>query len=130
MGQYSPAYRLYLIAAWNVFIVLIGYGTWLSLTPSPGAAFETTWDKLLHAGGWFGLTLALRAAWPSPRLPWWAVFGLLVYSLVIEVLQHFMPPRQFDLWDLVANGVGILLAYALARLTWPFFEKHLIARLR
>ncbi|MCW8195410.1 hypothetical protein F6455_11485 [Proteobacteria bacterium 005FR1] len=130
MGQHSSAYRLYLIAAWNVFIVLIGYGTYLSLTPAPGAIFETASDKVLHAAGWFGLTLSLRAAWPSPRLPWWAVFGLLLYSLLIEFVQHFLPTRLFDLWDFVANGVGILLAYGLGRLIWPAIDEHLIGRLR
>jgi VanZ family protein len=130
VGRYSPGYRLYLIATWNLFIVLTGYGTYLSLVPAPGAAFEQVWDKLLHVTGWFVLTLSLRAAWPKPRLPWLAVFGLLAYSLLIEILQDTVPNRQFDLWDLVSNGIGILLAYGLSLLIWPSIERHFMSRLR
>lgn len=130
MGRYSPGYRLYLIASWNLFIVLIGYGTYLSLVPAPGAAFENVWDKLLHLSGWFVLTLALRVAWPRPRMPWWTIFSLLVYSLIIELLQEAVPNRQFELWDLVSNGIGILLAYSLSLLVWPHIERKQMARLR
>jgi len=126
VARYQGYYRLYQVAAWHQFIILLGYATYLSLTPSPGELFESSWDKLWHAGGWFALTLSLRLAWPTLRLPWWAAFGLLLYSLLIEVLQHYSPNRQFDLYDLIANGIGILLAVAASRFVWPPVHRRLM----
>lgn len=130
MGGYSRAYRLYQIAAWHQFVVLTGYATYLSLVPNPGSVFESVWDKLLHVVCWFVLTLSLRVAWPTPRFPWWAALGLFAYSLMVEILQHLTPERDFSPYDLVGNGVGVIAGYSLALLIWPPVEKHLIQRFR
>ena len=86
---------------------------WLSLSPSntPPSGIPHL-DKVLHASAHFCLCiwffpLSLR---PSPS-------RVLVFSIslgvVIEILQGFVPGRQPDIWDLVANISGAFLAYLL-----------------
>lgn len=130
MAGYGRGFRLYQIAAWHQFVLLTGYASYLSLVPSPGDVFESVWDKLLHVICWFVLTGSLRIAWPTPRFPWWAPLGLFGYSLLVEVLQHFAPDREFSPYDLVGNAVGVVIAYLLALLLWPPFDKRLIQPLR
>lgn len=117
-------YRFYRFAAWSQFLALTGYATYLSLTPDPGGVFASVWDKLLHLVGWFGLTLSLRAAWAHPRFPWWAVLALFLYSVGVESLQHLVPERDFNPYDLLGNATGILAGYLLARLCWPVFRRR------
>lgn len=130
MARPSRAFRLYQVAAWHQFIVLTGIATYLLLTPLSGTAFETTNDKAMHVIGWMGLTLSLRIAWPTPRFHYTAVFGVFIYSFILESLQILVPERHFSWLDLVANAAGVMLGYIIARLTWPTVDSLLIQRLR
>ncbi len=38
------------------------------------------------------------------------------FGIATEVVQYFIPYRSFDLLDLVANEIGIILPYLLVRL--------------
>lgn len=106
------------------FVVLTGYVTWLYLVPEPGGVFDFFWDKLLHVLSWLVLCLSLRLAFPFQKFIW-PVLWLFVYSILVEAVQYFMPPRQFSMLDVLANGVGILLALACIRLwrSWPIGQK-------
>ena len=91
--------------------------TWLALTPAPPATITTGWDKSNHALA-FG-TLAFCSAWavwPRPRQWGWLVLALLAYGIGIEIAQSFLPPREADAMDVLADGVGIALGLAAA---WP-----------
>lgn len=85
---------------------------------------EEVGDKTLHAleYGVFGVLCyrALRGAagaWAAARALPLAVLAALSYGLTDEVHQAFVPRREADAWDLVADGTGALL------LTWAW---HLI----
>ena len=99
------------------FFVLTGYATWLSVTPQPGEVLEVFWDKPLHTLGWLALCLSLRLALPFHHSIHPAAAWLFAYSILIEVIQHFVPSRQFSVLDILANGAGILLALGCIRLT-------------
>ena len=44
---------------------------------------------------------------------------LFLISLILELLHHFIPNREFELNDLYANSLGVMLAYIMFR----FFKK-------
>tara|TARA_B100001939_G_scaffold239840_1_gene207408 strand:+ start:96 stop:488 length:393 start_codon:yes stop_codon:yes gene_type:complete len=44
---------------------------------------------------------------------------LFLVSITLELLHHIIPNRAFELNDLYANSIGVLLAY----LTFKFFKK-------
>jgi VanZ family protein len=87
--------------------------------PSPPVAFEGL-DKILHAGIYGLLALALLFAdrWPSGSRAWrWAAV-VLAYGLSDELHQSFVPDRQADPLDLLADGGGAMLAVGVClRLT-------------
>lgn len=118
--------RLFRVAGWGQFVLLTGYATYLSLAPSPGSVFESVWDKLLHVICWFVLTLSLRLAWPRSSFPLRAALGLFAYSVLVEFLQHFTPERHFNPYDLLGNGLGVVVAYILALLLWPTVERCVV----
>ena len=43
-------------------------------------------------------------------------YGLLFLSLTLEVLQLVVPHRSFQLYDLVGNFAGVLVAYFLVKI--------------
>lgn len=74
-------------------------------------------DLVLHFLGWIVGGVSGRWAYPRAREPL-VGGGLWAYSLLIEIVQIFVPTRSFEVGDLVANGAGIvvgLLAMRLAR---------------
>lgn len=91
-------------------IVFWGY---VCLAPSSD---EPAWieinDKVAHFIGNFGITGLIYIAALCRR--WWPLAGIvLAYSLGIEVVQSFLPSRVFSLWDMVANGAGVVAAIIL-----------------
>lgn len=94
------------------FGLLLGLFTWLGLTPQPGATLASVNDLVLHFTGYVVAGVSIMLALPRAR-HWQAFAGLLGYSLAIEIGQHFVPQRSFDLRDLLANGAGIAVGLGL-----------------
>ncbi|CAI6148493.1 MAG: hypothetical protein SPLUMA1_SPLUMAMAG1_00659 [uncultured Sulfurimonas sp.] len=46
------------------------------------------------------------------------VLLLLVFGLQIEIVQAFLPNREFSLLDVFADGVGILLGMFVLEVFW------------
>jgi VanZ family protein len=98
---------LYAVAA----LVLL----YMTLAPGkdvPGVGI--LWDKAEHAIAWavltlLGLLLSTKRRWAIPAFAF-------VFGAVIEVLQAVMPfGRDGDIRDLMADTVGIAVAYFLWR---------------
>ena len=89
---------------------------WMALRPDPGVALDFPYgDKLLHATtftclmGWWGNVYRERHA------RGWAAWGCLAFGIFIEFAQWLCPPRDADVFDVLADGIGILLALLLLR---------------
>ena len=81
--------------------------TYLSLTSGPPDALEMFSDKIIHCVGYFLLMLSCDFAYfPHTNLLWKILF-LFTFSIIIEVLQHFIPHRELSLLDIVANLTGL-----------------------
>jgi len=99
---------------------------WLSIIKAP---------RLYDAGNWFWdnidkpghsiayASLAGTLLWAYSRfleglkLSMFSMVGLssfaFLYSLLLEIVQYYLPHRTFDLWDLLANAIGIGLVTIL-----------------
>jgi VanZ family protein len=98
---------------------------WALLTPDPYAVIRTTslgWleslaDTLMHACVFGVLTLVLLTfslwLWETP--PASVVFGLVGYCVLMEWLQLFVPGRNCDPRDAIANLVGFLFGVACTK---------------
>ena len=73
------------------------------------------WDKAQHAIGFMLLSVAGLAAYPLRyrALTW----GLIAFGAAIEIAQSFTTWRQGDVWDLLADAVGITVIMLFARYT-------------
>ena len=102
--------RLFLVIQ---FYCLIAIYTYFGLTPHPEAIVGNFNDLLMHFVGYFVAAFSITAA--RPQWPWWQrALILIVYSIAIEIAQHFNPPRTFSLSDIVANSAGVLLGLVVA----------------
>jgi VanZ family protein len=69
-------------------------------------------DKIEHSAAFLFLAFLLDFAWPRQAWGQRKWLPLLGYGLLIELVQYFIPYREFSLWDLAADALG-LLAYPL-----------------
>jgi VanZ family protein len=124
MPPAMPRLLLYLCAApgrrvwWRaLLLLLIAVITWLALSPAPPKTLNTGWDKANHALAFAALAFScVWGWWPRPRQWGWVVLALLAYGVGIEIAQSFLPPREADWHDVVADSVGIALGLLAA---WP-----------
>ena len=50
------------------------------------------------------------------------VYGLFLLSIILEILQFIIPNRTFEIYDILANFVGVLVAYLLV-VIYKFWSK-------
>ena len=89
------------------FLILLIMFAFLGLAKAPGDYIPVFNDKLMHSGGYFVAAFSISFAYPAVKFVWRSLF-LISYSLLIEIAQHFDPPRSFDLLDLLANSTGVI----------------------
>ncbi|WP_251360011.1 VanZ family protein [Kangiella sp. TOML190] len=98
---------LFVIATVVIFI--------LSLIPGKQLPSGLPWDKAVHFVGYAGLAFLARLG--SKKHPsWQLVIGCIIFSLLIEFLQQFIPNRGFEWLDLLANSLGVVAGVSLALL--------------
>ena len=113
----------FIVLAWLQFFGLTAIATYYLLTPSPGDTFAHVWDKALHFACWFILLMSLQLPWLFRRKLWAAALVLFAYSALLEGLQFFSPPREFSVGDMLANGLGILVAWSLLHWGDPLLQR-------
>ncbi|MDF2381581.1 VanZ family protein [Nostoc ellipsosporum NOK] len=101
----------------------------------PGSAFpESSWldnipffDKWVHVGLFAVMTfLFCRAAmaWGREATKTFITLSLIsfAFGVLMEFVQHYwIPYRSFDVWDMVADGVGAAVGFLAIRL---FLKGH------
>jgi len=94
---------------WAFWVAVVLAGV-LALVPSiPDAVPTTGWDKSNHLCVFAVLGLLGRAAYPRRFAA--VLAGLLAYGGLIEIAQSFTPARQAEWADLLADGLGLGLAW-------------------
>ena len=73
-------------------------------------------DKLLHLGSYAFAMMLITLAYPQINR-YRSVALLFTYGLLIEIAQLFAVNRYFEVADLAANLIGILLAIYLMKFT-------------
>lgn len=76
------------------------------------------WDKAQHSLAFVVLSLLAIFAYPQNIYP--RLIGLVLYGGVIEIIQWFLPWRSGDIYDFIADSLGVLivgLVYLLFVLT-------------
>jgi VanZ family protein len=105
---------------WSAYLPALawtGFCTWLLLLPGKelGGAAETTerFEALGHALlifvlAWLAARSARKMGGDRPRSGWWGVAAAIVYAVLLEVAQQWIPGRGFEWMDIAASVVGAL----------------------
>lgn len=103
---------LWVVIGWALIVLVI----YLSLTANPPEILEFAFaDKLKHMlaysvlMGWFGQLYSSA----KHQLVWVAVFCLL--GVMMEFGQDWGGQRTFDVADMLANSIGVVLAWWLVK---------------
>ncbi|MEO6408014.1 MAG: VanZ family protein [Burkholderiaceae bacterium] len=94
-----------------VLVLVVGY---LALTPKPPPGIDLGWDKLNHACAFAAMAASACFGQRSARGRPVAMLALLAYGGLIEIAQTFVPGRNGEWADLLADAVGIAVGTALA----------------
>jgi VanZ family protein len=86
---------------------------WQSLTARPLAIDLESGDKLGHFAG-YGVLMFWFAQLYLRRLAWAA--GFIALGIALEFMQGWLGYRSFELYDMLANALGVLLGWAGALL--------------
>lgn len=97
----------------------------LSLVPGDVLPNDLLWDKALHFIGYAGLAFLARMG-SKKHLSWQIIIGCILFSLLIEFLQQFIPNRGFEWLDLVANSLGVVFGVFIAIPIKAFLKKRKI----
>lgn len=107
----------------SIFYLTLVFILYLATTPLDYPVPSSINDKLNHGIAFVTLTLLLRLA--HQRLERvWQVVSLAAYGLLIEVIQHFLPWRDFSLLDWLADLTGIAIGLLLIMMTIALFRRY------
>ncbi|HEX5048757.1 MAG TPA: VanZ family protein [Gammaproteobacteria bacterium] len=96
-------------------LVLVAAVAVAELIPGPAVPNLGVSDKIEHASAYFVLTLWFAGLYRRHALPLVAVV-LFALGFALDLLQLTTKTRFFELYDVLANGCGILAALVLALL--------------
>jgi|SRR6056297_485303 len=99
-----------------LFALLLAGITYLALTPITHEVSTLCWDKLNHLGAYLCLGILVDLGFLTGSRMGWKLCLLLLYSVLIESAQHFIPNRQFSGFDVFANVLGLMIAYGILRM--------------
>ena len=104
--------KLWLVLGWMLVALIVV----LSLLPKPPEliGFEQS-DKLSHIIAYMTLMLWFANIYPQRPYQLLLAVGFFAMGLGLELLQDLTGYRTFKYADILANGVGILLALYLAQ---------------
>ena len=103
----------------RALLVAIGWGLvgvilWLSLTPQPPHVDFEQSDKVGHFLAYGGLMFWFCQLYPRTRTRAAYAAGFIALGIAIEFLQRATGYRSFEVMDMVADAIGVLLGWAAA----------------
>lgn len=92
-------------------IVFVAVSGLFFMQSPPGGPGVPHLDKVVHFLLFFVLAASLHYAF---RLRYrWSLLVLFVYAIATEVIQHYIPGRGADVYDVVADMAGAVAFFAL-----------------
>jgi VanZ family protein len=102
--------RAWLTGGW----LLVGLVVYLSLTPHPPEPLSfPNADKLEHGIAYGSLALWFCQIFLLARSRMITIALLIGLGIAMEFVQGWTGYRHFDVWDMVANSIGVLLGFLL-----------------
>ena len=106
----------WLLACRLTFLGAVAFLAAGSLTPGHYLPAHPMKDKLLHFAGYGVVSTLAMLAVRSPRRQLVCLASLSGLGLALEFGQMFVPGRAFEMADMAANGMGVVVAFHAGRL--------------
>ncbi len=104
--------KAWLAGGWGL-VALVAY---LSLMPNPPEPFEFHMvDKVEHGLAYAAMSWWFCQIYQSVRIRVSVCAALVAYGVLIEILQGMTGYRYFEYADMLADSIGVLLGWLLAR---------------
>jgi VanZ family protein len=87
---------------------------WLSLTPSPPKVDFEQSDKVGHFLAYGGLMFWFSQLYFERKVRLAYAAGFAAMGVALEFIQGWTGYRSFELYDMLADGVGVALGWAAA----------------
>jgi len=114
--------KLWLTLGWLLVALIV----FLSLWPKPPQPLEFEQsDKLYHFIVYMTLMLWFANIYPQRSSQLQLSLGFFVMGVCLELLQGMTEYRTFSYTDMLANGMGILVALYLAKTRFATYLLHL-----
>ncbi|MEM7208072.1 MAG: VanZ family protein [Pseudomonadota bacterium] len=97
----------------SIGVVIIAAVFYLSLTP-PINVPQEHYDKLYHAATYAILMVWFVQLFNGARSYLILAVAFIAMGALIEILQGFHPMRYFDVLDMLANAVGVVVIWLIA----------------
>ena len=107
----DTARKQMMIAARIMLSVALPFVMYEATIPSSIKIAVTEGDKILHAITFYTIALLADFAFPRNGFVYRKIVPILLYGLLIEFVQSFLPYRTASAGDLLANLAGVV-AYA------------------
>lgn len=104
----------------GLYLIIFMYLGTVEISDEVAATFN---DLIAHAVGY--ALLLIVAVFAFPKQKWFiglAAFCF-AYSVLIELIQYFIPYRTLSVADIVANGVGVAIGLVIAYAMWPLIRR-------
>jgi len=119
--------RLWLFVGYG----LVAYVIYSSLTPSPVHVDVSNFDKYAHTLGYFVLMGWFMQLYHVRKNISQCGVLLILMGVSLEFIQDLTGYRFFDIYDMMANTAGVLLAWSLSKTPFPkvlsYFEIKLLS---
>ncbi|GHT74832.1 hypothetical protein FACS1894124_5320 [Spirochaetia bacterium] len=113
--------------------ILIGAAIWFlsaqSILPQPKGILG--FDKLQHLAAYLVLAVTIGlwipSAWRQKRRPLTLILTTLIssiYGIVDEVHQYYVPGRDCNVWDWIADTIGAIIGSVIIMLVLPAIESR------
>ena len=100
---------------WFIGVGILSYIVYATLTPHPPPMPGRFTDKVFHILGYFILAGWFVQLYKPSRLRHYQALGFIGMGTALEFAQLWVNTRSFDLADIVANILGVVLAVLLLR---------------
>ncbi len=100
------------IIVFMFFVCLFTISYLAVATPDEILSLASSWDKANHFMAFSVLYFLLSLSFKNLTLKS-KLFLLLLYGFHIEIVQYFIPNREFSLFDVVADFMGIAFGHTL-----------------
>jgi len=104
--------RAYVAVGWALVAAIV----WLSLTPHPPQIDIEQGDKLGHFLSYGGVMFWFALLYVRMKVRALYAAGFIAMGIAIEFVQGWTGYRDFEVADMVADALGVVLAFGAATL--------------